>query len=224
MASEKKFLETSLEEIKIKDYLQKDLSKAGISDIIIQKTPVTTRILLIVKKPGLIVGKKGAGIQQTIETLKRKFSMENPQIEVTEVENPTLDAKLEAEKIARQIEVKGRVKPIMTMALREIMEYGAIGAEIRVAGKIVGKGGKAKTLAIRKGHLKKSGEELKKVRVGHAEANMKAGIIGVKVSIIPPKTKFLDEEIKITEQGEKNVSVAQKPAEGNEQGSPAEQT
>jgi small subunit ribosomal protein S3 len=224
MASEKKFLETSMEEIKIKSYLEKDLSKAGISDIIIQKTPVTTRILLIVKKPGLIVGKKGAGIQQTIETLKKKFNIENPQIEVSEVENPTLDAKLAAEKIARQIEVKGRVKPIMNFALKEIMEAGAIGVEIRVAGKVVGKGAKAKTLAIRKGHLKKSGEELKKVRVGHAEANMKAGIIGVKVSIIPPKTKFLDEEIKITEQGENNVSVAQKPVEGNEQGSPAEQT
>ncbi len=223
MASEKKFLETSLEEIKIKTFLQKDLEKAGISDIIIQKTPVTTRILLIVKKPGLIVGKKGAGIQQTIETLKKKFHIENPQIEVTEVENPALDAKLAAEKIARQIEVKGKVKPILNFALKEIMEAGAIGAEIRVAGKVVGKGAKAKTLSIRKGHLKKSGEELKKVKVGHAEANMSAGIIGVRVSIIPPKTKFLDEEIKITEQGESNGNNAQKPAEGNGQGSAQKQ-
>ncbi len=218
MASEKKFIETSLEEIKIKDFLQKDLEKAGISDIVIQKTPVTTRILLIVKKPGLIVGKKGAGIQQTIDTLKKKFKIENPQIEVTEVENPTLDAKLAAEKIARQVEVKGKIKPILNFALKEIMGGGAIGAEIRVAGKVVGKGAKAKTLVVREGHLKKSGEELKKVRVGRAEANMAAGIIGVKVSIIPPKTKFLDEEIKIIE-GEGNVNNTQKPVEGNEQGS-----
>jgi small subunit ribosomal protein S3 len=224
MATEKKFIETSLEEIKIKDYLQKEHAKAGVSDIIIQKTPVTTRILLVVKKPGLIVGKKGAGIQNTIETLKKKFHVENPQIEVTETENPVLNPKLQAEKIARQIEIKGKVKPTLNLALKEIIDAGAIGVEIRAAGKVVGKGAKAKTITVRQGHLKKSGEELKKVKTGHAEANMAAGIIGVKVSIIPPKTKFLDEQIKKIEQGENNGDNTQKPTQRNDQGSTSKQT
>jgi small subunit ribosomal protein S3 len=81
----------------------------------------------------------------------------------------------------------------MRIALREVMASGALGAEIRVAGKVVGKGAKAKALTVRSGYLKKSGELMKLVDVGHYTAYLKAGAIGVTVRIVPPGTVFSDQ-------------------------------
>jgi small subunit ribosomal protein S3 len=124
--------------------------------------------------------------------LSARFGIENPQIEVVEVEKPDLDAKLVAERVGKQIELKPRVKPIMRISLREVMNAGALGAEIRVAGKVAGKGAKAKALSVRAGYLKKSGEAMKLVSVGHYTAYLKAGAIGVTVKIVPPGTVFAD--------------------------------
>jgi len=192
MASEKKFVQKALEDLKIIGFLEKLLEKAGVSSISIQRTPIATRITMHVQKPGMVVGKRGAGINDVVESLKKNFPMDNPQIEVLEVPVPSLDAKLMAEKIGRQIELRGNVKQIMRLTMQEIMHAGALGSEIRVAGKIVGKGGKAKTVNVRAGFLKKSGDLVKLVRVAHFTAYPKAGAIGVRVRILPPGVLFSD--------------------------------
>ena len=192
MASEKKFIQKALGDFAVKDFLKRELSQAGVSSIQIQKTPIATRIAIAVRRPGLVVGKKGQTIKDISELLQSTYGVENPQIEVIEVANPSLDAKLMAEKVGRQLETKGNVKTAMRFALREIMSAGAIGAEIRAAGKLVGKGGKAKTTTIRAGYLKKSGEESKKVSKGHFVAYLKAGAVGILVQIVQPGTLFSD--------------------------------
>ncbi len=192
MASERKFIQKAISDFAIKEFLQRELTNAGVSTIEIQKTPIATRIAIAVRRPGLVVGKKGQTIKDISEALQSKYGIENPQIEVIEVAQPSLDAKLMAEKIGKQLEIKGNTKTAMRFALREIMSAGAIGAEIRAAGKLVGKGGKAKSTTIRAGFLKKSGEESKKMREGHFTAYMKAGAIGITVKIAPPGTKFSD--------------------------------
>ncbi len=193
MASERKFIERSLTNFAVKEFLNRELSTAGVSAIYIQKTPIATRIAITVRRPGLVVGKKGKTIREIAETLQETYKVENPQIEVLEVQNASLDAKLMAEKIARQLEMRGNVKAAMRFALREIMSAGAIGAEITAAGKLVGKGGKARTTTIRAGFLKKSGEESKKLRVAKHAAHLKAGIVGITVKLVPPGTKFSDQ-------------------------------
>lgn len=193
MAVEKKFIKKALNYLKVKEFLEKELEKAGVSSIIVQKTPIATRISLHVRRPGIVVGKRGSSIKELSELLQTKFGLDNPQIEVIEVDNPSLDAKLMAEKIGKQIELRGNAKRVMRMALSEIMGAGAVGAEIRVAGKIIGKGGKAKTLKVREGYLKKSGELVKLVRKGKFVAYLKAGAIGVSVEIVPPDTLFPDQ-------------------------------
>ncbi|MFH0713014.1 MAG: 30S ribosomal protein S3 [Candidatus Micrarchaeota archaeon] len=192
MASERKFIQKAIADFSIKEFLQRELANAGVSTIEIQKTPIATRIAISVRRPGLVVGKKGQTIKDISDALQKQYGIENPQIEVIEVMQPSLDAKLVAEKIGKQLEIKGNAKSAMRFALREIMSAGAIGAEIRAAGKLVGKGGKAKSTTIRAGYLKKSGEESKKMHVGHFVANLKAGIVGITVKIASPDTVFSD--------------------------------
>lgn len=193
MATERKFMRKAISDLFVKEYLEKELDKAGVSKVEMQKTPIATRIALYVRRPGVVVGKGGRTIQQVNEVLQRVYGIENPQLEVIEVEHPLLDPKLMAERVGRQIEIKGNAKRVARFALQEIMEAGAIGAEIRVAGKIVGKGGKAKVVKVRAGFLKKSGEPVKLVRFGRYVAYPKAGAIGVKVRIVPPGTIFPDQ-------------------------------
>jgi small subunit ribosomal protein S3 len=182
-------------------FLEKELERAGVSKVEMQKTPIATRISIFVRRPGIVVGKRGKAIKDLCDDLSARFGIENPQIEVVEVEKPDLDARLVAERVGKQIELKPKIKPIMRIALREVMDAGAIGAEIRVAGKVVGKGAKAKALTVRSGYLKKSGEAMKLVDVGHYTAYLKAGAIGVSVKIVPPGIVFADQvsAIKIPE-------------------------
>ena len=186
MAVEKKLLKKSLNNLQVKRFLHKELERAGVSDIEMQKTPIATRISIKVRRPAVVVGKRGRSIKDLCDLLEKNYGIENPQIEVIQVEKPELDAKIMAEKIGKRIEAKPQVKPIMRIVLKEIMEAGALGVEIRVAGKIVGKGGKAKTLTVRKGFLKKSGESLKMVNEGRYTARLSAGAVGITVKILPP--------------------------------------
>ncbi len=156
---------------------------------------MATRITLFIRRPGMVVGKKGSSIRELCEELEHDYAIDNPQLDVIEVENPQLDARLVAEKIGKQIELRGNVKQVLRFTLQEIMESGAIGAEIRIAGKVVGKGGKAKTLTARAGFLKKSGNLVNLVRKGTYTSYLKAGAIGIRVRIVPPGTVFPDKII-----------------------------
>ena len=145
MAVEKKLLKKSLNDLQVKMFLFKELERAGVSHIEIQKTPIATRISIAVRRPAVVVGRRGRSIKDLCDLLERNYGIENPQIEVVQVEKPELDAKIMAEKIAKRIESKPQVKPIMRIAMSEIMQAGAPGAGNRAAGKKVGKRGKAKS-------------------------------------------------------------------------------
>ena len=192
VATEKKFLAKAMKDLLIKRYLDLELRNAGVSTITIQKTPLATRIAIHVKKPSMVIGKRGATVKIITEKLEKDFGIDNPQLDIIEVENPNLDAKLVAGKIARQIEIEGNIKQIMRVNLKDVKEAGAIGVEIIVSGKVVGKGGKAKAIRVRSGYLKKSGDLLKLIDMGKATAYLKAGAIGVTAKIVHPDTVFPD--------------------------------
>jgi len=221
MASERKFIRKSLTEFRVKEFLEEELEKAGVSSIEMQKTPVATRITINVRRPGIVVGKRGEAIKDLCNALEKRYGVENPQLEVVEVRHPELDPKLAAEKIARQIEIRGNVKQAISFTLREIMAAGAIGVEIIVAGKVVGKGAKAKVLRARAGYLKKSGEIMKLVREGKFTAYPRAGAIGVTVKIVPPGTVFPD-KVDVSQilikppEGEAVAAAAAEPAAAGE--------
>ena len=219
MSIEKKFIEKAVTDLKVKRFLEKELENAGVSSIAMQKTPLATRIAIRVRRPSMVIGKRGQNIKAVTEILEKEFKIVNPQLDVIEVENASLDSKLVAERIARQIEIEGKIKQIVRMSLQDVMEAGAMGCEIIVAGKVVGKGGKAKSLRARKGYLKKAGEVKRMVMEARHTAYLKAGAIGITVRIVLPGTVFPDsvklnfEEVKkqLDSMGEAPVEAEKQP-------------
>jgi small subunit ribosomal protein S3 len=196
----KKMLDKKLKEYQIKEYMSNVLDKPGYSHVEITRTPLGEKITVFTSKPGLIVGRKGSIIKELTEVLKRKFGLENPQIEVSEVPTPYLNPQYIAKNIVHTFERFGpsRFKYLGHKLLESIMEAGALGAEIVISGRGV-PSKRSKTWRFSTGHLKKSGDiAVNYVKRGFAAAHLKSGTIGVKVSILTPDT-ILPDEIKFKE-------------------------
>jgi len=135
---EKKFVKFKEEELGIKEYLKKELGKGKISDVDIEYTPVGEKIIVATNRPGLIIGRKGSKIAELTTVLKRKFNLDNPHIEIKDIIDTSLDAQLVADAIANNLERKGslKFKLIAYRTLRDIMNAGALGAELVLSGKL----------------------------------------------------------------------------------------
>jgi small subunit ribosomal protein S3 len=180
----------------ISKYLEKSLNRAGFSRVEIQKTPVITRITAYVTNPGRVIGRGGATIDALTQDIKTRFHIDNPQISVAEVKNELLEPRLVARHIANALERGVNSRGLLHSMLRNIIEAGALGAEIVAAGKLAAKGAKARTMKVRFGYLPKAGDSTKLVGEAHVAAYPKYGAIGVTVRIVQPGTVFPDREIK----------------------------
>ena len=195
---EKDFVKRKIKEFRIQEYIANVLDKPGYSHTEIQRTPLGEKIIIYTSRPGLIVGRKGSNIRDLTEVLKSKFGMENPQIEVTEIDNPLLNPQSVAKSIVHSFERFGpkRFKYLGYHTLEQIMATGAVGAEIVISGRGI-PGERAKTWRFTIGHLKKSGDISENfVRRGYAIAHLVSGSIGVKVKILTPDVRLPD-DIKI---------------------------
>jgi len=199
LSIERKFIEDSIIKLNISKYLAVELTRAGFSRIEIQKTPILTRITVYVLNPGRVIGRGGKTIDSITETIKNKFKVENPQINVMEVENKMLEPLLVAKSITERLERNMNARRIIQQALREIIENGALGAEIIANGKLAAKGARAKSIRKILGYIPKAGDVTELVREAHATAYPKYGAIGVKVRLVPPGTVFPDREVKSIE-------------------------
>lgn len=195
MTIETKFIDNSIIKLKISRYLEKELMRAGFSRVEIQKTPVLTRITVHVLNPGRVIGRGGSTIDRLTEAIKMKFGVDNPQINVAEVDNKMLEPMLVARDIAEKFERGLNARKIIQSSLRMIIENGALGAEIIASGKLAAKGARGKCVRKSIGYIPKAGDVTELVREAHATAYPKYGAIGVKVRIVPPGTKFPDREI-----------------------------
>jgi len=187
-----KFVKLKKEEYGISEYIKRQLGKGKISKLDIEYTPVGEKIIISTSKPGLVIGRKGEQIQQLTEVLKKRFKLENPHIEISEIENPLFDAQGVADEIAMALERMGNLKfkVISYRKLQEIMRAGALGCELRLSGKLPSE--RAKSWRFAEGYLKKAGDSAKEVDRAQATALTKTGIIGVKVAIMPPTAKIYD--------------------------------
>jgi small subunit ribosomal protein S3 len=188
----KKFIESKKQEFEIKEYFRKKFGKGRISNIKIDRTPVGEKIIIFTTKPGIIIGKRGETIGEINGVLRKKFKLENPQIEVAEINNPFFDAQTVADNIASLLERFGplRFKIIAYRELEKIMKAGALGVEIVLSGKLPSE--RAKTWRFAYGYLKKTGENKGIVRQAKTTAETNPGTVGVKVSIIPKGTRIPD--------------------------------
>ena len=199
---ETKFVNQKIKEFQIEEYIRQNLQNVGHSHTKVLKTPLGEKIVIYASKPGLIVGRKGQNIRQLTKTLKKRFNLDNPQIEISEVENPNLDANIVAEKIVDALEKFGseKFKAIGHKIMTDVMNAGALGIEITISGKVPS--ARAKTWRFYSGYLKKCGDvAIMFVRKADAQAQLKTGVIGVKVKIMPPDVKLPD-DIDLIEENE----------------------
>lgn len=193
MTGERKFIRENTNRILIKEFLIKKIEGAGFGGMNIQRTPMGTRINILVERPGMVIGKSGSKIKELTEAIKENFNVDNPQIEIEEAGSKApLNAQIMAEKLAEALERGWHFRRAGHSTLRRIMDAGAKGCQIIIAGKLTG--ARHRTEKFTQGHVKYCGETAKKVmNTGYAVAKLKAGVLGVKVRIMKPDAKLPDE-------------------------------
>ena len=198
MAQERKFIEAAKKRMQIEEFLAQEFSRAGYSHAEIQRTPLAMRIIVYAHKPGLIVGRGGKNIDNIIQVLKDQFGLENPQLDVQEIENPDLDPHIVSKQIAGAIERGMNYKKIVNMAIQRIMDSGAVGVGIRISGKMGG--AMSRTEKFSSGYLKYAGEPAETmVKSAFAKAQVKLGTIGIQVRIMLETPEDLETMKKLRE-------------------------
>lgn len=188
MAIEKIFVKEGIKEEEVEEFLSNKFDRAGYSHTEIQRTPFGTRIIVFAHKPGLVVGKSGRRIYEITDEIKQKFGFENPLVDVKEVENPFLDAKIVAKRVAKALEKGINYKKVANYYLMKVMESGATGVQIKIGGKLGGE--KARFQKFKKGFIAHSGDYADTlVERGMAQGMLKPGVVGIQVEIMKEQPK-----------------------------------
>jgi small subunit ribosomal protein S3 len=182
---EKDFVTEGLKRTRIDEFLQKELERAGYGGMEIQVTPLGTMVVVYAERPGMVIGRGGKTVRNITQNLKLNYELENPQVEVKEVEVPELNPKIMAHKIAAMLQRGMHFRRVAYTALRRIMGAGAQGVEVTISGKI--RGSRSAVAKFSDGYIKKCGEPATRfVRVGFATVQLKPGVLGIYVRIMPP--------------------------------------
>jgi len=180
-----------LEDYKIRKFLKKRVAQAGISKIEIERAANKVRIRMHTARPGIVIGKKGADIEQLKKDLEKEIKQEII-IDIQEVRKPEVDAQLVAENVATQLVRRVAFRRAMKKAVSSAMRFGALGIKITCSGRLGG-AEMARREWYREGRV-----PLHTIRAdidyGFAEAFTTYGTIGVKViifkgEILPDKNK-----------------------------------
>ena len=190
---EKKFVGVRKDEYNIKQFVKRMFGMGKVSRVRIEYTPVGEKIVVSTHKPGWIIGKRGEKINELTEVLKKRFKMENPHVDIEEIAHPEFDAQLVADDIAMTLERFGamKYKASSYRALGKIKNAGALGAELRVTGKLPSD--RARSWRFAFGYLKKTGDAAKVVDRAEATATTKQGVVGIKVAILAPGIVMCDQ-------------------------------
>ena len=184
MASERKFVAENIRRVLLKEYLMKEVSRAGFGGLDVQRTPMGTRVILTTERPGLVIGRRGQTIKNLTAVIEDRFGFENPQIEVA-----SLNAQIMAEKLAFSLERGWHFRRAGHSTVRRIMDAGARGCHIIVAGKLTGQ--RHRTEKFKEGYIKFCGEpKANFIDHGYAVAKLKMGVIGVTVEIMAKDAKL----------------------------------
>jgi small subunit ribosomal protein S3 len=188
---EKDFVTEGLKRTRIDEYLESELERAGYGGMEIQITPLGTMVVVYAERPGMVIGRGGKTVRSITQSLKTSYGLENPQVEVKEVEIPELNPKIMAHKIAAMLQRGMHFRRVAYTALRRIMGAGAQGVEVTISGKI--RGSRSAVAKFSDGYIKKCGEPATRfVRQGFATVQLKPGVLGINVRIMPPDVVLPD--------------------------------
>src|SRR5436189_342478 len=176
----KEFKDALLEDIKIREHINKKLGHAGLSDVLIRKDKQRITIDIYTARPGIVIGKSGA----EVDALRRDvhgMTHKNVHININEIKRPELDAKLVAQSISEQLENRVSFRRAMKRSLASAIRSGAEGVKITCGGRLGG------TEMSRSETYSEGRVPLHTLRAdidyGFAEAKTTFGRIGVKVWI-----------------------------------------
>jgi small subunit ribosomal protein S3 len=198
MSIVKRFITESIKKTEIDEFLQKKLERAGYGGVDISKTPLGTHVVIYAMRPGVVIGRGGETIKDLAVILEETFKLANPQISVSEIEVPEFNASVVASRVASALQRGVHFRRAGFWALNQVMEAGALGAEIVISGKL--RTERARFEKFRDGYFPRCGEPaLKYMKKAEAHVQLKPGIIGVRVKIMPPDAQFPD-KIQITKE------------------------
>jgi small subunit ribosomal protein S3 len=197
MSIVKHFITEAIKKTEIDEFLQRRLERAGYGGVNISKTPLGTHVVVYAMRPGLVIGRGGETIRELASFLEEKFGVANPQISVSEIEIPELNAHVVASKVASALERGVHFRRAGFWALSQVTDAGALGAEIIISGKL--RTERARYEKFKAGYLPKCGEPpTKYMRKAEVHVQLKPGMFGIRVRIMPPDAVFPD-KIKIAE-------------------------
>lgn len=176
-AEKKEFGDMLHEDIVIRDMVRAKLKDAAVADIVIERYAQRARVTVFTARPGVVIGRKGEGIEKLREELSAKTGKE-VYVEIKEVRDPDMNAQLVAENIALQLERRVSFRRAMKRALQLATDMGALGIRVQACGRLGG------AELARVEHYMVGKVPLQTLRAdvqyGFAEANTMAGKIGVK--------------------------------------------
>lgn len=195
MSSIKNVIKDNYNMMLLKDYLRSAIKEAGFSHAEISKTPTGTRVVLHVTRPGIVIGRKGAGIRELTEKLEKDFGLKNPQIAVNEITQPELTASVMCNRLASLIERGTAFRRATMWSLQQIMNAGAMGVQITVSGKL--RGDRSSFEKHSAGILPRAGHHARVVvdeDIAHVPTPM--GYIGVRIRIARKEKHVPEFELK----------------------------
>ena len=191
MSIVKRFITESIKRTEIDEFLQKKLERAGYGGVNLSKTPLGTHVVIYAMRPGLVIGRGGETIKDLAAQLEHNFKVANPQISVSEIEVPEFNAHVVANRVSSALERGVHFRRAGFWALNQVMEAGALGAEIVISGKLTTE--RARFEKFKAGHFPIVGEPAARaMRTAEAHVQLKPGIIGIRVKLMPPDAHFPD--------------------------------
>jgi len=208
------------EDLKIRRHVRERLKQAGISKIVIERPHKKCLVTIHTARPGLVIGKKGADIENLRKSLAKIVS-DDVRVNLVEVRKPEIDAQLVADDIARQLERRASFRRAMKRSIQSSMRLGALGVRVLVSGRLGG------AEIARSEQYAEGSVPLHTLRAdidfAIAEADTTYGIIGVKVwiykgEIMEHDPMAQDKKLETSGQARARAGAQRGPASGPQGG------
>ncbi len=126
-----------VEDEEVRRYLRARLKRAGLSRVVVERTPSRVILTLHTSRPGVVIGRGGAEVEKLREEIKQ-LTGKDIQININEIKRPEVDASLVAQNVAQQLEGRISYRRAMKQAITGAMRMGALGIRIKVGGRLGG--------------------------------------------------------------------------------------
>jgi len=176
--AEKNYREWLHEDLRVREFIKKELYSAGISRVELERAPGKLKVTIHTARPGIVIGKGGAGVEELKKKVE-KLSKSNVFINIVEVRKPETDAQLIAESVALQLEKRIAFRRAMKKAISQALKFGVKGIKVNLAGRLGG----AEMSRVERYHEGRVPLHTLRADIdfGYTQAHTTYGVIGVKV-------------------------------------------